>query len=245
MNKGYLPDELVQVVQQPENLTQHPWLGGFYGRVKHSVRQIYRGQTRWFEGDPTFLDPLSKKAVSERYVALMGRRDAIFAEATTATDTSDNQWSAELLLHIIRLNLKDMEAQLLNARSLGEIGFSLTNNNWRNWYMNSALKLEGTLGHDKAIDLQAPDLVKVSSLSAILESLRFRADGERIARDGVEPTMGVTFTEVDLDFALALRNGVMEFSERRPQDPDVQIDLTSAAFGGILSAKPEGDGHRQ
>jgi alkyl sulfatase BDS1-like metallo-beta-lactamase superfamily hydrolase len=53
MNRGYLPDELVQMVELPDALKDDPHLGDFYGGVKHSVRQIYVGQLGWFLGDPT------------------------------------------------------------------------------------------------------------------------------------------------------------------------------------------------
>ena len=33
INKGYTPDELVEVVKLPPHLANHPWLGDFYGGV--------------------------------------------------------------------------------------------------------------------------------------------------------------------------------------------------------------------
>lgn len=243
MNKGYLPDELVQVVKLPDSLAEHPWLGDFYGGVKHSVRQIYVGQLGWFEGDPTFLDPLPNKEASKRYLDLMGGRDRVFSVAKNATKQGDHQWSAELLSHIIRLDIEDMDSRNLKAKNLREIGFTLTNNNWRNWFMTSALELEGKLDYSKAIDLQAPDLVKVFPLSAIFESLRFRVDGERVAKDGVNMTLGVSITDAKKEFSLVLRNGVMEFSEMKPKKADVQMSLTSAVLGGILTQSENGDHH--
>jgi alkyl sulfatase BDS1-like metallo-beta-lactamase superfamily hydrolase len=44
MNKGMIPDELVEVVRLPPHLADHPWLGDFYGGVPHTVRQIYVGE---------------------------------------------------------------------------------------------------------------------------------------------------------------------------------------------------------
>jgi alkyl sulfatase BDS1-like metallo-beta-lactamase superfamily hydrolase len=243
MNKGYLPDELVQAVTLPKSLAEHPWLGDFYGGVKHSVRQIYVGQLGWFEGDPTFLDPLSNKAASRRYVELMGGRDKVFAEAKKSTKAGDHQWSAELLTHIIRLDTSDMVLRRLKAENLREIGFTLTNNNWRNWYMTSALELEGTLDYSKAINLQAPDLVKVFPLAAIFESLRFRVDGPRLSAEGVHMTLGISITDANANYSLTLRNGVMEFAERKPDQADVRISLTSATLGGILTVSSEGDKH--
>jgi alkyl sulfatase BDS1-like metallo-beta-lactamase superfamily hydrolase len=243
MNKGYLPDELVQAVTLPKSLAEHPWLGDFYGGVKHSVRQIYVGQLGWFEGDPTFLDPLSNKDASRRYVELMGGRDKVFAEAKKSTKAGDHQWSAELLTHIIRLDTSDMVARRLKAENLREIGFALTNNNWRNWHMTSALELEGRLDYSKAINLQAPDLVKVFPLAAIFESLRFRVDGPRLSAEGVHMTLGISVTDANANYSLTLRNGVMEFAEREPDQADVHISLTSVTLGGILTVSSEGDKH--
>ncbi len=242
MNKGYLPDELVQAVVLPKKLAEHPWLGDFYGGVKHSVRQIYVGQLGWFKGDPTFLDPLSNKEASERYIKLIGGRDSVFAEAQKATKNGDHQWSAELLTHIIRINTDDMEARKLKAKNLREIGFTLTNNNWRNWYMTSALELEGKLDYSKAIDLQAPDLVKVFPLAAIFESLRFRVDGERLAKDKTQLTLGVTITDANIDCVLMLRNGIMEFAEVKPDKADVHVSLDSGTLQQILAVSG-GQGH--
>jgi|GEM_PF-2966677 len=85
MNKGLTPDELVEVVSKlPPHLANHPWLGEFYGTVKHSVREIYVGYLGWFEGDPTFLDPLPRADRAARYVEQMGGRDAILTAAQKA-----------------------------------------------------------------------------------------------------------------------------------------------------------------
>ena len=67
LNKGLTPDEIVeQVAHLPAHLANHPWLGEFYGTVRHSVRQIYVGYLGWFEGDPTALDPLPRAEESKR-----------------------------------------------------------------------------------------------------------------------------------------------------------------------------------
>jgi len=226
----------------PEDLAKQPFLGDFYGGVKHSVRQIYVGQLGWFEGDPTFLDPLPNIEASKRYVALIGGKDKVFLIAQEATKQGDHQWSAELLTHIIRLNTKDMEARNLKAKNLREIGFTLTNNNWRNWYMTSALELEGKLDYSKAIDLQAPDLVKVFPLGAIFESLRFRVDGKRLAEDKTLLTLWITITDANLDYALTLRNGVMEFAEAKPAKADIHVNLQSGTLKQILDVS-EGQAH--
>ena len=72
MNRGYTPDQLVEVVALPPHLAEHPWLGEYYGTVKHSVRQIYVGYLGWFQADPWELDPMPYMERAKRYVKLMG-----------------------------------------------------------------------------------------------------------------------------------------------------------------------------
>ncbi|MFJ6566769.1 alkyl sulfatase dimerization domain-containing protein [Streptomyces sp. NPDC091292] len=232
MNKGLLPHELVEAVQLPEHLAAHPWLGDFYGGVQHSVRQIYVGQLGWFEGDPTFLQPLHRTEASRRLIGLMGGPENVRAAAAAATRAGDHQWSAELLTHLIRVDNNDTAARLAKAENLRHIGYTLTNNNWRNWYMTSAQELDGTLDHSKAIDLQAPDLVKVFPVRDILEGLRVRLDPRKAA--DTETAMGVTITG-EGDYSLTLRRGVLEFLQTTPDSPDIALELTHAALLGLLA----------
>jgi alkyl sulfatase BDS1-like metallo-beta-lactamase superfamily hydrolase len=246
MNMGMLPDELVRAVKLPPKLENHPWLGDFYGGVKHSVRQIYSGQLGWFEGDPTFLDPLSRVDSSKRYVTLMGGRDKIFELAKTSTQSGDHQWSAELLTHIIRVDTQDMEARKLKAKNLREIGFTLTNNNWRNWYMTSALELENKLDYSKAIQLQSPDLVKEFPLAKIIESLRFKIDGSKAASALMVVGLNITGAKTG-NFTLTVRNGVLQFEEKSAKNADLAMTIDYKAFMQLVASSstppaPGGDG---
>ena len=242
MNKGYLPYELVEAVQLPEHMANHPWLGDFYGGVKHSVRQIYVGQLGWFEGDPTFLDPINRVEASKRYVELMGGRDKVIENAKQSRLKGDNQWSAELLTHIIRIDNNDTEARNIKAEDLRLIGYNMTNNNWRNWYMTSALELEGNLDYSKAIDLQAQDLVKVFPISNIFESLRFKIDGKRAAADDVNIAFGITVTGSKGGvYGLHIRNGVVAYSNKLPKNADILLTIEQSKLLGLITTESEGD----
>ncbi len=240
MNKGYLPHELVEAVQLPDRLAHHLWLGDFYGGVKHSVRQIYVGQLGWFEGDPTFLDPIDRVESSRRMIGLMGGEDKVVDAAQRASASGDHQWSAELLTHIIRVDTDNQNARRLKAENLRQIGFAVTNTNWRSWYMTSAQELDGTLDHSKALDIVAPDLVRVFPVARIIESLRFRLDAAKAIN--VEITLGVRITgEAGGDFSLIIRRGVLEYSEQLPNKPDMSIELSHRDLLGLL-APPSGAG---
>src|SRR5687768_8075942 len=136
MAHGLTPDELVEVVAElPPRLRDHPWLGEFYGTVTQTVRQIYANAFGWFEGDPTFIDPLPRRERSERYVAAMGGRDAVVAIATQAHMDGDVRWAAEILTHLLRLGPDDQRARRLKADALRQLGYQASNPIWRNNYL--------------------------------------------------------------------------------------------------------------
>ncbi len=240
MNKGYLPHELVQAVQLPEHLSSHPWLGDFYGGVPHSVRQIYTGQLGWFEGDPTFLNPVDRTESSRRLIQLIGGVDKVVEAATVVSANGDHQWSAELLTHVVRVDPSNVNALRLKAEDLRQIGYTVTNTNWRNWYMTSARELEGTLDHSRTLDIAAPDLVKVFPVARIIEGLRFRLDGVKAAN--VEVTMGISITGADGgEFTLTIRKGVLEYTETVPHHADISIQLSRETLLGLLAPTSAGE----
>jgi len=232
INKGYLPDDLVEVVKLPAHLAEHPWLGDFYGGVQHSVRQIYNGELGWFNGDPTFLAPTRPVEASQRYVHLMGGRDAVYAAAAKAAETGDHQWAAELTTHIIRINHDDWDARNLKAEALRQIGYTMTNINWRNWYLTSAKELDGSIDYSMRLDLQAPDLLRAFPTADIINGLRYRLKAEDTL--DVNMTMGFRFPDVDESLGLEIRRGIAQFYEHMPDAPDVILEIDRATLIGLL-----------
>ena len=55
INKGLDPDQLVQQIQLPTYLKDHPWLQKRYRQVSWMVKGIYTGEVGWNRGDATCL----------------------------------------------------------------------------------------------------------------------------------------------------------------------------------------------
>ena len=238
MNKGLTPDEIVeQVAHLPAHLAKHPWLGEFYGTVKHSVRQIYVGYLGWFEGDPTALDPLPRGEESKRYVELMGGREAVFKAAKKAFDTGEHQWTAELLTHLIRVNQDDLEARKLKADSLRQLAYKTENSNWRNWYITSARELDGSLnkaaGAAVLSSLAAPDILKALPVSKFFESMTVRLDPVKSAEANV--TMAFRFTDTGKVYAVEVRRGIAQVHETKPAKVEATLVLTTAHLHRVMA----------
>jgi alkyl sulfatase BDS1-like metallo-beta-lactamase superfamily hydrolase len=237
MNKGLTPDELVAVVSKlPPHLANHPWLGEFYGTVKHSVREIYVGYLGWFEGDPTFLDPLPRGERAARYVAQMGGRDHVLESALGAYDKEDYQWAAELLTYLIRVNKDDAQARSLKAKALRGLAYKTENTNWRDWYISSARELERSLNSMVTLaatsSLAAPDIVKQLPISKLLEGMTVRLDPVKSA--DVHLTVAFRFTDIGRVFALEVRRGVAQLHESAPARVDVTLNLTVSDLHRII-----------
>ena len=238
MNKGLTPDEIVEkVAHLPAHLANHPWLGEFYGTVKHSVRQIYVGNLGWFEGDPTALDPLPRAEESKRYVELMGGRDTVFKAAKKAFDIGEHQWAAELLTHLIRVNNNDLEARKLKADALRQLAYRTENTNWRNWYITSARELDGSLNKVASAavlsSLAAPDILKALPVSKFFESMTVRLDPEKSADANL--TMAFRLTDTDSVYAVEVRRGIAQVHESLPKKVDATVLLTTAQLRRVMA----------
>jgi alkyl sulfatase BDS1-like metallo-beta-lactamase superfamily hydrolase len=237
MNKGLTPDELVEVVSKlPPHLAGHPWLGEFYGTVKHSVRQIYIGYLGWFEGDPAFLDPLPRVERASRYIEMMGGRERVLSAAQQAYDKRDYQWAAELLTYLIRINKDDEPVRKLKAAALRQLGFNTENTNWRDWYLTSARELDRSLNKAVGVaamsSLAAPDIVKALPASKFFEAMTVRLDPVKTA--DVHMTVAFRFKGTARAYALEIRRGVAQLHESMPAQADITVTMTASDLNRII-----------
>ena len=231
-NQGYTPEQLVDLVELPPHLADHPWLNEFYGTVKHAVRNIYGGYLGWFQGDPWALEPLPYLERAQRYVDMMGGRDAVVTAARDALDDGEFTWAAEILTNVIRVDTGDMEARRLKARAYREWAFTLTNVNWRNWSMTAAAELEGDADLTGGFNFTSRDVVQAFTTDKLLEMLTTRIDPERSA--DVRMTMGVHLPDVDESYGLEIRRGVVQFHGQRPELADFTLVVDREFLNGLL-----------
>lgn len=218
MNQGYTPDQLVEIVVLPPHLAEHPWCNEYYGTVKHAVRNIYGGYLGWFQADPWALDPLPYMERANRYVELMGGRDAVIKAAKKAIKDKEYTWAAEILTNVIRVENNDMEARNLKAEAYRKFAYTLVNVNWRNWSLSAATELEGKVDMTKGFEFTSADVIKAFTTDKLLEMLTIRIDPEKSM--DVNLTMGFKFEDSNERYALQIRRGVVQFHETLPEDTD-------------------------
>ena len=244
MNKGLTPDELVEKVKLPPHLAGYtPYLREYYGTVKHSVRQIYNGYLGWFQGDPVALDPLPPKDKAERLIELMGGREKLLLAAGNAYLKGDFQWAAELATYAIQVDKKDKLARDIKARSFRKLGYASMNVNWRNWYLTSAMELEGKLdGKDvQAMALQmrsaflSPDMLKTFPPRIFLQNWITRVDP--VKANDVQLTLGFEFPDIGEQWALEVRRGVVQLHQGIPEGTPLKLTLNKTYLDTVMSGE--------
>ena len=121
-----------------------------------------------------------------------------------------------------------------------QIGYGLTNNNWRNWYLTSAQELDGTIDHSKGVELSAPDLLRAFPTSELINGLRFRLMAEKTL--DVNMTFGVRLPDINESYGLEIRRGVAQFYKSLPENADVVLELNRTTLENILLGEVEDAG---
>jgi len=240
MARGLTPDELVgEISELPPRLRDHPWLGEFYGTVEQTVRQIYSMAFGWFEGDPTFIDPLPRRERSARYVAAMGGRDAVLDTAERAYANEDFRWTAEVLTHVLRADPDDQEACRLKADVLRQLGYRTLNPIWRNNYLMAAKEIDGTMDDDRIRDslrrLANPDVAATVPIPMLLRVLATRLDPAR--SDGIQLQVAFHAADTGTSYGLGIRSIVVDVFDGAPTDPAIHIQASEPTLRGLLSGR--------
>lgn len=235
MNKGYLMEDLAELVKLPPHLAEHPWLGEFYGSVKNSVRQFYVGYIGWYQGDPWEVDRVEPVRRAELYVSSMGGREAILDNAQSAIEREEYTWATEILTYLLYLDPNDTDVRQLKATALREWGYRQVTTTWRMWALTSAMELEGTLPVRSGIGEQNDDIVNAFPVSAGIELLSARLAAERCLDVNIIAEFSVT--DKNENYALEVRRGVAEFHSVVPASVDLTLKMDVAVLNAVVGGQ--------
>ena len=178
MNQGLYPDEIADIIQLPDELANSPYLYEFYGTVRWSVKSIFNGYLGWFSGNPSELDPLSRKDKALRISSLAGGNDKLLEQLHLAVKNKDMQWALELSDYLISLDLFTDEVKELRIEALIYEGSRSSNPNKRNYFLTSAFELNGNVEDISLLDRTSEDLLHHISIDTLFDVLSTRFNPE-------------------------------------------------------------------
>jgi len=234
MNHGLTPDEIVEVVELPPHLKQHPYLQELYGTVEWSVRSVYAGYLGWFDGDTATLSPASPDERAAGMVELAGGEAALLAATRGAIETGRYEWAAELASASLRHDPDLEEAKRLKAQALRVLGHRSVSPNGRNFYLTQALELEGEVEVVVTKPTAAMlELAKAMPIENFIAAMPSNLNPDRSA--DVDTVMGFRFPDAGEEFTLHVRRGVAAFARGFPEQPDVAITAKSQAWVEVVA----------
>ena len=230
LNQGYTGIEIAENFQMPPALEKAWHTHGYYGSVSHNVKAVYQRYMGWFDGNPGRLWAHPPEAIAPRYVEAMGGVDRVVDLARTAFDSGDFRWAATLLDHAIFTDENHAGARDLYADTLDQLAYGSENGTWRNFFLAGATELrEGNFG--------TPTQVSESVLAQVSPELIF--DGLAVSVNGpkawdLDLALDVWFTDVEANYRLTLRNGVL-VHVKRAADPLTATATVKLSRGRLLA----------
>ena len=240
INQGYTGSEIAEIIELPPALERAWSTRGYYGSVSHNVKAIYQRYMGWFDANPGRLWPHPPAELAIRYVEAMGGLDQVVKLAQTAFESGDFRWAATLLDHAVFADPDHAAARALYADTLEQLGYGSENGTWRNFFLSGATELRGGNFGTPAVTA-APAILAQLTAEQIFDSLAISVNGPK-AWD-LDLTLNVTFTDLETNYRVTLRNGVL-MSTPRPADAtaSVKLSLTKSRMLALLGGDMDSAG---
>lgn len=218
-----------------------------YGQVESHVKRVYGARIGWMGNDPYAINPLSKASFSSHLIDAMGGFDKVLASAQAANvkqTLEDWQWALYLTSELLIAEADNAAVKAARAEAARALGQRTSSANARGFYITEALLHEGklkfgehTISHklqlNQALGAVTPAKLAESPLGDNVQYLRYLVD-TRLA-EGKRAEFNVNFTEEELSYAIALRNGVIAITERPNDGPT--LDLSKNDWSQLITGE--------
>ena len=212
LNQGYTGIEIAENFAMPPALERAWHTHGYYGSVSHNVKAVYQRYMGWFDGNPGRLWQHPPEALAPRYVAAIGGIDRVVEVAREAFESGDFRWAATLLDHAMFTDEDHPGARELYADTLEQLGYGAECATWRNFFLSGATELrDGNFG--TPVTTTSPTMLSQLTPEQMFDILAISVNGPR-AWD-LDLALDVTFADLDANYRLTLRNGVL-VQRKRP-----------------------------
>ncbi|GLH32887.1 alkyl sulfatase [Pseudomonas sp. BR1R-5] len=233
LNRGLTPTEIAaELTSLPPRLASKWYSRDYYGSLSHNVRAVYQRYMGFYDGNPATLNPLPPSEAGQRYVAALGGSERVLTLAREAYGKGDYRWVAELTRHLVFAQSDNSAARDLQADALEQLGYQSENATWRNAYLTGAQELRNGVAAGASKGGSADDLVRALTPTLFFDYLGVRVDAAKAAEQDL--TINWRFTDLNEDYALTLRNGVLTHRDHAQHaKADVQINMSKATLDRI------------
>jgi glyoxylase-like metal-dependent hydrolase (beta-lactamase superfamily II) len=116
MNERQTLDQIVSEVHLPPDLEDSRWLRQTYSRTEFAVQMIHRNYAGWFDGDPSDVFPIPRKALAGELRRLIDDDAQVLERARALWNAGERRQAVELVQIILRDEPSHREAHELRLR---------------------------------------------------------------------------------------------------------------------------------
>jgi alkyl sulfatase BDS1-like metallo-beta-lactamase superfamily hydrolase len=229
-NHGYVPTEIAETLELPEEFLANDHTRGYYGDLVHNAKAVYQRYLSWYDGNPSNLHRHPPVEAGKRYVALAGGADALLANARQAYDKGDYRWVTEVVNHLVFADPDNQAARDLQADALEQLGYQAESSTFRNAYLNGAQELRQgppTLGGGP---IRAKGLLNAMTVEQVFDTISIRLKAEAVA--GLTIAINWTFTDINETWRMCLSNRTLSYI-KGSLDPQAVVSLSFTRTGLI------------
>ncbi|MFA6037724.1 MAG: alkyl sulfatase dimerization domain-containing protein [Legionellales bacterium] len=231
-NHGYVMNEIAEMITLPPQLAKVWANRGYYGTVNHNVKAVYQRYLGWFDGNPSNLHPLPPVESSQKTVEYMGGSEAILEKAQKDFDNGEYRFVAEVLNHLVFAEPNNIKAKNLLADTLEQMGYQAESAPWRNFYLTGAQELRNGVKTQGAANTVSPDIIAAMPVHMILDYMSIRLNGPKAA--DFEATMNWQFPDINEQYLVVIKNGVLNYFPNKNDKADVSITLNREKVNALF-----------
>ncbi|WP_460157216.1 alkyl/aryl-sulfatase [Pseudomonas sp. S2_H10] len=231
LNQGLTPLEIADSIKKlPGSLDQKWYTRGYYGSLSFNTRAVYQRYMGFYDGNPANLNPLPPVETARRTVEAMGGENAVLEKMRGAIAKGEYRWAAQLGNQVLFANPDNGEARKAQAEALEQMGYQSENATWRNMYLTGAMELRNGVPPHAGTSVSV-DMVRAMSPEMFFDFLAVRLDSEKAV--GHDLTLNWTFEDLNKDFNLTLRNGVLTHRAGLNAQADAGVSMSKATLEQI------------
>jgi alkyl sulfatase BDS1-like metallo-beta-lactamase superfamily hydrolase len=224
LNQGLTPQEIADTITKlPGSLDQKWYTRGYYGSLSFNTRAVYQRYMGFYDGNPANLNPLPPVDTAKRTVEAMGGGAAVLDKMRKAMASGDYRWAAQLGNQLLFAEPDNAEAHKAQAETLEQLGYQSENATWRNMYLTGAMELRNGVPPHAGTSVSV-DMVRAMSPEMFFDYLAVRLDSDKAVNHDL--TLNWTFDDLQKDFNLTLRNGVLTHRAGLNAAADASVSLS-------------------
>ncbi len=224
LNQGLTPQEIADTITKlPGSLDQKWYTRGYYGSLSFNTRAVYQRYMGFYDGNPANLNPLPPVDTAKHTVEAMGGGAAVLDKMRKAMASGDYRWAAQLGNQLLFAEPDNAEAHKAQAETLEQLGYQSENATWRNMYLTGAMELRNGVPPHAGTSVSV-DMVRAMSPEMFFDYLAVRLDSDKAVNHDL--TLNWTFDDLQKDFNLTLRNGVLTHRAGLNAAADASVSLS-------------------